>query len=45
MKTAEVMLNDNSDTENTSVAVLNTLRDEDKSVAPRGHQRADSSFH
>ena len=34
MKTAEVMLNDNADTENTSVAVLNTLRDEDTSVAP-----------
>ena len=34
MKTTQVMVNDNSDTENTSVAVLNTLRDEDTSVAP-----------
>ena len=44
MKTTQVMVNDNADTENTFVAVLDALRDEDCSVAPRGHQRADSSF-
>ena len=33
MKTTQVMVNDNADTKNTFVAVLDTLRDEDCSVA------------
>ena len=45
VSTTQVMVNVNADTENTFVAVLNTLRDEDRSVAPRGHPRADTSFH
>ena len=33
MKNTQVMVNDNADTENTFVAVLDALRDEDCSVA------------
>ena len=33
MKTTQVMVNDNADTENTFVAVLDALRDQDCSVA------------
>jgi hypothetical protein len=33
VKTTQVMVNDNADTENTFVAVLDALRDQDCSVA------------
>ena len=33
MNTTQVMVNDNADTENTFVAVLDALRDQDCSVA------------
>jgi hypothetical protein len=35
VQTTQVMVNDNADTENTFVAVLDALRDEDCSVAPQ----------